>query len=197
MSEKLFFRLYWRPYLLLGVSFLLVFISSLAPSLLPHLWLDRHIPGYFYWMYRAEVWIVKASLIIYIISLVRAFTAGYFPRLDKVCSLQGRAEITGYKKTWSRGKQLCPILAFEAGGQQYSCALNDARGSREKDGDRIEKGFAIGLRRKIMYNGDNPLLFYVSGEQYYSRTAAVLRYVLMSALYFISLYLGFFIYLVR
>lgn len=197
MSEKLFFRLYWRPYLLLGVSFLLVFIGSLAPSLLPHLWLDKHLPGYFYYMYRAEVWIVKASLIIYIVSLVRAVSAGYFPKLSKLCSVQGRAEITGYKKTWSRGRQLCPVLDFEADGQQYSCALNDAHGSREKDGDRADKGFTLGLRRKIMYNAGNPLLFYIPGEQYYSRTAAILRYILLSVLYFISLYLGFFIYIER
>ena len=36
MSEKLFFRLYWRPYVLLGVSVLLVLIGSLAPYILPY-----------------------------------------------------------------------------------------------------------------------------------------------------------------
>ena len=44
MSEKLFSRLYWRPYLLIGISMLLVLVSSLIPYLLPHAWLAKMFP---------------------------------------------------------------------------------------------------------------------------------------------------------
>lgn len=192
MSEKLFFRLYWRPYILLGVSFLLVLISSLAPNLLPHAWLDAHIPGYYLYMFKSVAWLVKLSMAVFIIAAVRAMTAGYFPHLERLCSEAGSGVVSGYKHTWSRGKQLMPVIDFEAGGAAYSLPLNDAKGYRTKDGDDIDRGYAIGNRRKLRYCAADPRLFYIPGEEIYSRKAAILRYVLFSLLYFTELYIGFF-----
>ena len=42
--KKLFSRLYWRPYMFIGLSILLVFISSLIPYVLPHAWLAQRYP---------------------------------------------------------------------------------------------------------------------------------------------------------
>lgn len=197
MSEKLFFRLYWRPYLLLGVSFLLVIISSLAPNLLPHAWLDARIPGYYLYMFKGVAWLVKLSMAVFIISAVRAVTAGYFPRLDKLCGERGSGVVTGYKSTWSRGKQLMPIIEFEADGASYRLPLNDAKGYRKKDGDSIDRGYNIGNRRRLRYCGADPRLFYIPGEEIYSRKAAILRYVLFSVLFFVELYIGFFHFIVK
>lgn len=197
MSEKLFFRLYWRPYILLGVSFLLVLISSLAPNLLPHAWLDAHIPGYYLYMFKGVSWLVKLSMLIFVVAIVRAVTAGYFPRLEKLCGENGSGVIAGYKQVWSRGKQMMPVVNFVAESKEYTLAINDAKGYRTKDGDQIDKGFAIGNRRKLRYCADDPRLFYIPGEEIYSRKAAILRFVLFSGLYFMELYIGFFHFVVN
>ncbi len=195
MSEKLFFRLYWRPYVLLGVSALLVLISSLAPYILPHIWLDKHIPGYYFYMFKTVSWMVKLALLIFLISLVRAFTADYFPVLSKLCTGKGSGIISGYKKTWDRGNQLRPVIDFEIEDKKYSCAINEAKGRRTKDGDQLQGGFTEGVRKKIMYNLNNPQMFYIVGEEIYSRKAAVVRYILLSFLFILEAYIGIFHYI--
>lgn len=195
MSEKLFFRLYWRPYVLLGVSALLVLISSLAPYILPHVWLDKHIPGYYFYMFKTVSWMVKLALLIFLISLVRAFTADYFPVLSKLCTGKGSGIISGYKKTWDRGNQLRPVIDFEIEDKKYSCAINEAKGRRTKDGDQLQGGFTEGVRKKIMYNLNNPQMFYIVGEEIYSRKAAVVRYILLSFLFILEAYIGIFHYI--
>lgn len=195
MSEKLFFRLYWRPYVLLGVSALLILISSLAPYILPHIWLDKHIPGYYFYMFKTVSWMVKLALLIFLISLVRAFTADYFPVLSKLCTGKGSGIISGYKKTWDRGNQLRPVIDFEIEDKKYSCAINEAKGRRTKDGDQLQGGFTEGVRKKIMYNLNNPQMFYIVGEEIYSRKAAVVRYILLSFLFILEAYIGIFHYI--
>lgn len=195
MSEKLFFRLYWRPYVLLGVSALLVLISSLAPYILPHIWLDKHIPGYYFYMFKTVSWMVKLALLIFLISIVRAFTADYFPVLSKLCTGKGSGIISGYKKTWDRGNQLRPVIDFEIKDKKYSCAINEAKGRRTKDGDQLQGGFTEGVRKKIMYNLNNPQMFYIVGEEIYSRKAAVVRYILLSFLFILEAYIGIFHYI--
>lgn len=195
MSEKLFYRLYWRPYVLLGVSVLLILISSLAPYILPHVWLDKHIPGYYFYMFKTVSWLVKIGIGIFLLSLIRAVTADYFPVLEKLCTAKGSSIISGYKKTWDRGNQLRPVFDFEIDGQKYSCAVNEAKGRRKKDGDVIQGGFTVGLRRKIMYNPQDPRMFYLPGEEIYSRKAAIVRYILISFLFILEAYIGIFHYI--
>ena len=64
MSEKLFSRLYWRPYLLIGICMLLVLVSSLIPYLLPHEWLAKHYPGYDLYMFKSMVWLIKLAMLL-------------------------------------------------------------------------------------------------------------------------------------
>ncbi len=196
MSEKLFFRLYWRPYVLVGVSLLLVLISSLAPYVLPYEWLGQHVPEYYFYLVKIVTWMVKISMLLAIVSLVRAATANYFPYLEKLCTEKANGTITGYKKTWDRGSQLRPIIAFKVQHQEYSCAINEAKGRRKKKEDIIDSGFNIGLKKKVMYNAQNPLLFYLPGEEIYSRKAAVLRYILLLMMLVLELYIGVFQYTV-
>lgn len=197
MSEKLFYRLYWRPYVLLGVSVLLVLIGSLAPYILPHAWLDRHVPGYYFYMFKTVSWLVKIAIAVFLLSVIRAFTAGYFPRLEKLCTVKGSGIITGYKKTWDRGSQLRPVLEISAEDRVYSCAINEAKGRRKKDGDIIQNGFTAGLRKKIMYNQQEPRMFYIPGEEIYSRKAAIVRYILLSFLFILEAYIGIFHYILE
>ncbi len=197
MSEKLFSRLYWRPYILVLISVLLIFVASFAPSVLPHVWLDRHIPGYHFYMFKTVAWMVKIGLLIYLISFVRAMTADYFPEIGDICKKHSSGAVTGYKKTWDRGSQLRPYFTFTAEGREYCGAINEAKGSRGKNGDSIENGFTIGARKKLIYSEKDPVLFYIPGEEIYSRKAAILRYVFLSCLFFLELYVGFISYSVH
>lgn len=194
MSEKLFSRLYWRPYLLIGISMLLVLVSSLIPYLLPHEWLAKNYPGYDLYMFKSMVWLIKLAMLLYLFSVVRVFWKGYFPKLQKVCATELRAVITGYKTSWSRGKQLCPVFTYTVDGVEYSEALNEAKGERSKDEEVIERGFTLKLPRKIVYNPQNPREFYLPGCEYYSRKTAIFRYVMFSLLFFLQLYLNVFMY---
>lgn len=194
MSEKLFSRLYWRPYMFIGLSILLVFISSLIPYVLPHAWLAQRYPGYDLYMFKGMAWLIKLSMLLYIFCIYQAMAKNYFPKLPKLCSEETRAVITGYKKTWSRGSQLCPIFTYNVDGTEYSEALNESKGSRTKTEETIDRGFTLKLPRKIFYNPKNPTQFFVPGEEYYSRKAAIFRFVIFSALFFLQLYLNVFIY---
>lgn len=49
----------------------------------------------------------------------------------------------------------------------------------------LERGFTLKLPRKIIYNPQNPKEFYLPGCEYYSRKAAVFRYILFSMLLFL------------
>lgn len=193
MSEKLFARLYWRPYVLIGISMLLIVVSSLMPYVLP--WIIVNHTGYDVYFFKLIAWLVKFSILLYLYSVYRAFTAGYFPDPAQLCNKEVRAVITAYKKSWLRGKQLCPIFTYNAGEKEFHEALNEAKGSREKTGDSLEKGFTLKLPRKIRYNPQRPREFYLPGELYYSRKSAIVRYVLFSLLYFAQLYLNVFVYL--
>lgn len=194
MSGKLFSRLYWRPYLLIGISMLLVLVSSLIPYLLPHEWLAKHYPGYDLYMFKSMVWLIKLAMLLYLFSVVRVFWKGYFPKLQNVCTTELRAVITGYKTSWSRGKQLCPVFTYTVDGVEYSEAMNEAKGERSKDEEVIERGFTLKLPRKIVYNPQNPREFYLPGCEYYSRKTAIFRYVMFSLLFFLQLYLNVFMY---
>lgn len=194
MSEKLFARLYWRPYLCIGISMLLVLLSSLMPYLLPHGWLAQHYPGYDLYMFKVMVWLIKLSMLTYLYGVVRVFWKHYFTEPSKLCSEEVRSVITDYKKSWSRGSQLCPVFTYRVERQEYSEALNEAKGSRTKDAETIEKGFTLKLPRRLRYNPLEPCEFYLAGCDYYSRKAAIFRFVLFSLLYFLQLYLNVFIY---
>lgn len=194
MSEKLFSRLYWRPYLLIGISMLLVLVSSLIPYLLPHAWLAKNVPGYDWYMFKSMAWLIKLAMLLYLFSVVRVFWKGYFPKLQNVCTTELRAVISGYKTSWSRGKQLCPVFTYTVDGVEYGEALNEAKGERSKDEEVIERGFTLKLPRKIVYNPQNPREFYLPGCEYYSRKTAIFRYVMFSLLFFLQLYLNVFIY---
>lgn len=194
MSEKLFSRLYWRPYLLIGICMLLVLVSSLIPYLLPHAWLAKNYPGYDLYMFKSMVWLIKLAMLLYLFSVVRVFWKGYFPKLQKVCTTELRAVITGYKTSWSRGKQLSPVFTYTVDGVEYSEALNEAKGERSKDEEVIKRGFTLKLPRKIVYNPQNPREFYLPGCEYYSRKTAIFRYVMFSLLFFLQLYLNVFMY---
>ncbi len=194
MSEKLFSRLYWRPYICIGVSMLLVLLSSLAPYIFPRDWLALNLHGYGMYIFKGMAWLIKISVLVYLYSIYEIFAKKYFPKLDKLCTLQVRAVITEYKQTWTRGKQLCPVLTYTVGGREYSEALNEAHGERDKDGDHIEKGYTLKLPRKILCNAQDPRQFYISGEEYYSRRAAIVRYIVFSLLFFVQMYLNIFIY---
>ena len=74
MSEKLFSRLYWRPYMFIGLSILLVFISSLIPYVLPHAWLAQRYPGYDLYMFKGMAWLIKLSMLLYIFCIYQAVT---------------------------------------------------------------------------------------------------------------------------
>ncbi|MDO4922175.1 MAG: hypothetical protein Q4E64_10185 [Phascolarctobacterium sp.] len=194
MSEKLFSRLYWRPYLMIGVSMLLVMLSSLTLYVLPHEWLATNHNNYGLYAFKAMAWLIKLSMLTYLFGIYLALRKNYFPRLGKLCCKEARAVITGYSKSWTRGKQLCPIFTYTVDGKEYSEALNEAHGSRTKDGDQIDRGFTLKLPRKIKYNPDAPREFYLLGEEYYSRKGAIARFVLFSLLYFLQLYLNVFMY---
>lgn len=194
MSEKLFSRLYWRPYLLIGVSMILVLVSSMVPYILPHAWLGKHYPGYDLYMFKTMAWLIKLAMLVYLFSIVRVFWKGYFPKLKNVCTAEVRAVITGYKTSWTRGKQLCPIFTYTVDGTEYSEALNEAKGSRSKDEEVIERGFTLKLPRKIIYNPKQPREFYLPGCEYYSRKTAIFRYFMFSLLFFLQLYLNVFMY---
>lgn len=194
MSEKLFSRLYWRPYLLIGVSMILVLVSSMLPYLLPHGWLGKNYPGYDLYMFKTMAWLIKLAMLVYLFSVVRVFWKGYFPKLKNVCTAEARAVITGYKTSWTRGKQLCPIFTYTVDGTEYSEALNEAKGSRSKDEEVIERGFTLKLPRKIIYNPKQPREFYLPGCEYYSRKTAIFRYFMFSLLFFLQLYLNVFMY---
>lgn len=194
MSEKLFSKLYWRPYLLIGISMLLVLISSLVPYVLPHAWLGKNYPGYDLYMFKTMAWLIKFSMLLYLFSVVRVFWKGYFPKLKNVCTKEVRAVIIDYKTSWTRGKQLCPIFTYTVDGTEYSEALNEAKGTRSKDEEIIERGFTLKLPRKIIYNPQNPREFYLPGCEYYSRKTAVFRYIMFSLLFFLQLYLNVFMY---
>lgn len=195
MSEKLFSRLYWRPYMFIGISILLVFFSSLVPYILPHEWLGKNYPGYDLYMFKTMAWLIKISILTYLFGVYQAITKKYFPNLKKLCCQEVRAVITGYKKTWTRGNQLCPIFTYTVDGKKYQEALNEAKGSKSKDKEEIYKGFTLNLPRKIFYNPQAPQQFFVLGEEYYSRRAAIVRFVLFSILFFMQLYLNVFMYL--
>lgn len=194
MSEKLFVRLYWRPYLFLGISILLVLVSSLVPYLLPHAWLAENFYGYDFYMFKTMAWMIKLAMLLYIVSIVQAVFKGYFPKLEKLCTAEVRAVVCDYKTSWTKGKQLCPIFTYTVDGKEYREALNEAKGVREKDGEIIEKGFTLKLPRKIIYNPQNPRQFYLPGCEYYSRRAAIFRFVIFSLLFFVQLYLNVFMY---
>ena len=194
MSEKLFSRLYWRPYLLIGVSMILVLVSSVIPYILPHAWLGKNYPGYDLYMFKTMAWLIKLAMLVYLFSIVRVFWKGYFPKLKSVCTTEVRAVITGYKTSWTRGRQLCPIFTYTVDGKEYSEALNEAKGSRSKDEEVIERGFTLKLPRKIVYNPQNPREFYLPGCEYYSRKTAIFRYLMFSLLFFLQLYLNVFMY---
>lgn len=194
MSEKLFSRLYWRPYLMIGVSMLLVMVGSMAPYVLPYEWLAHNYNNYGLYAFKTIAWIIKLSMLTYLFGIYLAWRKNYFPKLDKLCCKETRALITGYSQSWTRGKQLCPIFTYTVDGKEYSEPLNEAHGSRTKDGDQIDRGFTLKLPRKIICNPDEPREFYIRGEEYYSRKGAIARFVLFSLLYFLQLYLNVFIY---
>ena len=194
MSEKLFSRLYWRPYLLIGVSMILVLVSSIIPYVLPHAWLGKNYPGYDLYMFKTMAWLIKLAMLVYLFSVVRVFWKGYFPKLKNVCTTEARAVITGYKTSWMRGKQLCPIFTYTVDGTEYSEALNEAKGSRSKNEEIIERGFTLKQPRKIIYNPQQPQEFYLPGCEYYSRKTAIFRYLMFSLLFFLQLYLNVFMY---
>ncbi len=195
MSEKLFSRLYWRPYVWIGVSMLLVFISSVAPYLLPADWLVKNIHGYGLYAFKAISWTVKLAMATYLFGVYKAVRGNYFPDLAKLCTKEVRAVITGYKQTWTRGSQLCPIFTYTVNGQEYTEVLNEAKGTRKKDADDIEKNYKLHLPRKLIYNEQNPAEFYIRGEEYYSRKAAIARFIIFSLLFFLQLYLNVFMYM--
>lgn len=197
MSEKLFYKLYWRPYVLLGVSMLLILVSSLAPYLLPHAWLDKHVTGYYFYMFKTISWLVKIAMAGAVISVIRAVTADYFPKLENLCTQQAVGTVSGYKKTWDRGSQLRPIIDFSVQQEKYSCAVNEAKGRRVKKEDVVEADFALGLKKKVIYNEHSPEEFYLPGEAVYSRRAAMSRYVLLLMLLVLETYLGIFNYILR
>ena len=155
---------------------ILVLLSSMVPYILPHAWLGQHYPGYDFYMFKGMAWTLKLALLIYLYGIVCIFTKNYFPKLSSLCTEEVRAVITGYKSSWSRGKQLCPIFTYKVGDKEYSEALNEAKGTKEKSGDV-----------------QNPKEFYLPGCEYYSRKAAVFRYILFSMLLFLQLYLNFFV----
>ena len=163
MSEKLFSRLFWRPYIFIGISMILVLLSSMVPYILPHAWLGQHYPGYDFYMFKGMAWTLKLALLIYLYGIVCIFTKNYFPKLSNLCTEEVRAVITGYKSSWSRGKQLCPVFTYKVGDKEYSEALNEAKGTKEKSGDVLERGFTLKLPRKIIYNPQNPKEFYLPG----------------------------------
>ena len=173
---------------------LLVLVSSLIPYVLPHAWLGKNYPGYDLYMFKTMAWLIKFSMLLYLFSVVRVFWKGYFPKLKNVCTQEVRAVITGYKTSWTRGKQLCPIFTYKVEGTEYSEALNEAKGTRSKDEEVIERGFTLKLPRKIIYNPQNPREFYLPGCEYYSRKAAIFRYLMFSLLFFLQLYLNVFMY---
>ena len=150
-------------------------------------------PGYDFYMFKGMAWTLKLALLIYLYGIVCIFTKNYFPKLCSLCTEEVRAVITGYKSSWSRGKQLCPVFTYKVGDKEYSEALNEAKGTKEKSGDVLERGFTLRLLRKIIYNPQNPKEFYLPGCEYYSRKAAVFRYILFSMLLFLQLYLNFFV----
>lgn len=195
MSEKLFSRLYWRPYVFIGVSMLLVFISSLMPYILPHAWLGSHYPGYDLYMFKTMAWLIKLSLLTYLWGIYQIFAKKYFPDLPSLCNKEVRAVVTGYKQTWTRGNQLCPIFYYKVAEFEYKEALNEAKGSKNKERNIVDKGFTLNLPRKIFYNPKDPKQFFVPGEEYYSRKAAIVRFILFSILFFMQLYLNVFMYL--
>ena len=163
---------------------ILVLLSSMVPYILPHAWLGEHYPGYDFYMFKGMAWTLKLALLIYLYGIVCIFTKNYFPKLSSLCTEEVRAVITGYKSSWSRGKQLCPVFTYKVGDKEYSEALNEAKGTKEKSGDVLERGFTLKLPRKIIY---------LPGYEYYSRKAAVFRYILFSMLLFLQLYLNFFV----
>lgn len=165
----------------------------MVPYILPHAWLGEHYPGYDFYMFKGMAWTLKLALLIYLYGIVCIFTKNYFPKLSNLCTEEVRAVITGYKSSWSRGKQLCPVFTYRVGDKEYSEALNEAKGTKEKSGDVLERGFTLKLPRKIIYNPQNPKEFYLPGCEYYSRKAAVFRYILFSMLLFLQLYLNFFV----
>ena len=173
---------------------LLVLVSSLIPYLLPHAWLAKNVPCYDWYMFKSMAWLIKLAMLLYLFSVVRVFWKGYFPKLQNVCTTELRAVISGYKTSWSRGKQLCPVFTYTVDGVEYSEALNEAKGERSKDEEVIERGFTLKLPRKIVYNPQNPREFYLPGCEYYSRKTAIFRYVMFSLLFFLQLYLNVFIY---
>ena len=171
----------------------LVLLSSMVPYILPHAWLGEHYPGYDFYMFKGMAWTLKLALLIYLYGIVCIFTKNYFPKLSNLCTEEVRAVITGYKSSWSRGKQLCPVFTYKVGDKEYSEALNEAKGTKEKSGDVLERGFTLKLPRKIIYNPQNPKEFYLPGCEYYSRKAAVFRYILFSMLLFLQLSLNIFV----
>ncbi|MDY4920190.1 MAG: hypothetical protein SO119_03845 [Phascolarctobacterium sp.] len=195
MSEKLFSRLYWRPYMCIGISMLLVFASSILIYILPHAWLGKNYPGYDYYMFKTMAWMVKLAILVYLFGVYRAVRKGLFPKLEKLCAQEVRAVITGYKQSWTRGSQLCPIFTYTVDGKEYNEALNEAKGSRTKGVDEVDKGFKLNLPRKLVYNAAEPREFYIIGEEYYSRKGAIARFIMFSLLFFLQLYLNVFMYL--
>ena len=102
-----------------------------------HAWLGEHYPGYDFYMFKGMAWTLKLALLIYLYGIVCIFTKNYFPKLSSLCTKEVRAVITGYKSSWSRGKQLCPVFTYKVGDKEYSEALNEAKGTKEKSGDVI------------------------------------------------------------
>ena len=92
----------------------LVLLSSMVPYILPHAWLGEHYPGYDFYMFKGMAWTLKLALLIYLYGIVCIFTKNYFPKLSSLCTEEVRAVITGYKSSWSRGKQLCPVFTYKA-----------------------------------------------------------------------------------
>lgn len=195
MSEHLFSRLYWRPYIYIGISILLVFISSLLPMVLPHAWLAKNVAGYQYYMFKGISWMVKLAMLCYAFGLYKAFRGKLFPKLERLCTGEVRAVITDYKQSWSRGSQLCPVFTYTVEDKEYTEALNEAKGTRNKDGEHIDKGYTLKLPRKLRYNPEDPKQFYIVGEEYYSRKVAIVRYVIFSLMFFLQLYMNYFVYL--
>ena len=109
---------------------ILVLLSSMVPYILPHAWLGEHYPGYDFYMFKGMAWTLKLALLIYLYGIVCIFTKNYFPKLSSLCTEEVRAVITGYKSSWSRGKQLCPVFTYKVGDKEYSEALNEAKGTK-------------------------------------------------------------------
>ncbi len=195
MSEKLFSRLYWRPYKLIGLAMLMILISSMLPYVLPHAWLAQQLPNYTYYMFKGMAWLVKLAILVYLFSIYRAFRGNYFPKLEELCDREARGVITGYKQSWTRGSQLCPLFSYTVEGREYAEALNEAKGTRKKGVDELDKGFTPKLPRKLRYASEDPRQFYIRGEEYYSRKAGIARYIIFSLLFFLQLYVNFFVYL--